>query len=101
MSYTILRGGWCDIIVLNVHAPTEDKIDMKDNFYKELERVFDRFPKYHKKILLGDLNTKVGSVDKNFIRDLWLEIRNRRIEFNTHFFICGLFSYAVMTQVTK
>jgi hypothetical protein len=23
--YIILRGGWCDIIVLNVHSPTEDK----------------------------------------------------------------------------
>jgi hypothetical protein len=27
MSYIILRGHWCDIIVLNVHAPTQDKID--------------------------------------------------------------------------
>jgi hypothetical protein len=27
MSYKILRGRWCDIIVLNVHAPTDDKID--------------------------------------------------------------------------
>jgi hypothetical protein len=25
MSYIILRGRWCHIIVLNVHAPTEDK----------------------------------------------------------------------------
>jgi hypothetical protein len=32
MSYIILRGRWCNIIVLNVHAPTEDKIDhIKDN----------------------------------------------------------------------
>jgi hypothetical protein len=29
MSYIILRGRWCNIIVLNVHAPTEDKIDDK------------------------------------------------------------------------
>jgi hypothetical protein len=37
----MLRGRWCDITVLNVHAPTEDKIDdVKDSFYKELERVF-------------------------------------------------------------
>jgi hypothetical protein len=50
------------IIVLNVHAPTKDKIDTKDTFYKELERVFDRFPKYPTKILLGDFNAKVGSV---------------------------------------
>jgi hypothetical protein len=27
MSYIILRGRWCHIIVLNVHAPTEDTID--------------------------------------------------------------------------
>jgi hypothetical protein len=50
MLYIILRGRWCDIIVLNVHAPTEDKIDdMKDRFYEELEHVFDKFPKYHMK----------------------------------------------------
>jgi hypothetical protein len=24
MSYVILRGRWCDIVVLNVHAPTEE-----------------------------------------------------------------------------
>jgi hypothetical protein len=41
MSYIILRGRWCNIIVLNVHAPTEDKTDdVKDSFYEELERVF-------------------------------------------------------------
>jgi hypothetical protein len=33
MSYIILRGRWCDIIVLNVNAPTEDKIvDIRDRF---------------------------------------------------------------------
>jgi hypothetical protein len=33
MSYIILRGRWCHIIVLNVHAPTEDKTDdVKDSF---------------------------------------------------------------------
>jgi hypothetical protein len=38
--YITLRGPWCDIIVLNVHAPTEDKIDdMKDSFNEELECV--------------------------------------------------------------
>jgi hypothetical protein len=46
MSYIILRGRWCDIFVLNVHAPTEDKIyDVKDRFYEELEQVFDKFLK--------------------------------------------------------
>jgi hypothetical protein len=52
MSYTVLRGRCCDIIVLNVHVPAEDKIDdMKDRLYEELEHDFDKFPKYRKKIL--------------------------------------------------
>jgi hypothetical protein len=36
---------WCGIIILNVHALSEDKSGgMKDSFYKELVCVFDRFP---------------------------------------------------------
>jgi exonuclease III len=50
--------------VLNVHAPTEDKIDdIKDRFYEEVEQVFDKFPRYHMKVLLGDFNEKVGRED--------------------------------------
>jgi hypothetical protein len=64
MSYIILRGRWCHIIVLNVHAPTEDNTDdVKDCFYGAVERVFDKFPKYYMKILLGDFNAKVGRED--------------------------------------
>jgi hypothetical protein len=48
MPYIIPRACWCDTIVPNIHAPTEDKIhDGKDNFYQELECVIDIFPKYH------------------------------------------------------
>jgi hypothetical protein len=63
MSYITLKDGWCDIIVLNVHAPTEDKNDIKDSFYKELELVFDQFPMYLMKILLGYFSGKVGMED--------------------------------------
>jgi hypothetical protein len=64
MSYITLTGRCCDIIALNVHAPTEDKIDdIKARFHKELEHVFDKFPKYHMKILLGDFNAKVVRQD--------------------------------------
>jgi hypothetical protein len=36
------------LIVLNVHAPTEDKTyDVKDSFYEEMECVLDTFPNYH------------------------------------------------------
>jgi endonuclease/exonuclease/phosphatase family metal-dependent hydrolase len=64
MSYMVLGGCWCKIIVLTVHAPTEEKgDDSKDSFYEELEGVFYHFPKYHMKILLGDFNAKVGRDD--------------------------------------
>jgi exonuclease III len=50
MLYITLKGHWCDIIVLNVHAPNEDKDDViKDSFCEELEQVFDQFPMYHMK----------------------------------------------------
>jgi hypothetical protein len=44
MSYITLRGRWCNIIALNVHAPREDKGDyVKDSFYEELGLVFISF----------------------------------------------------------
>jgi hypothetical protein len=50
MSYTILKSCWCDI-VLNIYAPTEDKIgNVKDSFYEELEHAFDTFPINVKKL---------------------------------------------------
>jgi hypothetical protein len=36
---------------------------MKDRFYEELECVFDKFPRYHMNIFLGDFNAKVGMED--------------------------------------
>ena len=36
---------------------------MKDSFYEEVEEVFDRFPKYYMKILLGYFNAKLGRED--------------------------------------
>jgi len=60
VSYLVLRGHWCNILVLNVHAPSEEKSDdSKDCFYVELEQVSYNFSKYHMKILLGNFNAKV------------------------------------------
>jgi hypothetical protein len=62
VSYIVLRGRWCKIMVLNVHAASEEKSDeLEDSFYQELEQVFYHFPKYHIKILCGDFNAKVGN----------------------------------------
>jgi hypothetical protein len=63
MSYIILRGRWFHIIGLNFNAPKEDKIyDMKDSFYEKLQSKFDKFPKYHMKILL-DFNANIDRED--------------------------------------
>jgi hypothetical protein len=63
MLQITLRGLQCNISVLNVHAPTEDKSDdMKDSIYKERGNVSYQFPKYHKIILL-DFNAKAEGED--------------------------------------
>jgi hypothetical protein len=36
-SYTVLKSRWCNIIVLNAQAPTEE------SFYEDLEQVFPSF----------------------------------------------------------
>jgi hypothetical protein len=45
MSYIILKRHWCNIIVLNVHAPCEiESNDVRNSFYKETGRVSEQFP---------------------------------------------------------
>jgi len=61
MSGMVLRGCWCNTIVLNMHATTVEKsYASKDSSYEELEQVFNHFPKYHVKILLGHVNANWG-----------------------------------------
>ena len=40
MSYIVLRGHWCNTIVLHVRTPSGEK---SDSSYEELEQVFDHF----------------------------------------------------------
>ena len=84
LSYIMLRGRWCNIIVVNAHAPSKEKSDeSKDSFYEELEQVFDHFPKYHMKMLLGDLMQKWGK------RKFSSQQLDRRV-FNSIVMIMGL-----------
>ena len=57
MSYIVLKGHWCSIIVLNVHSPSKEKID-DAKVLSGIREVFDHFPKYRTKIPLGDFNAK-------------------------------------------
>ena len=59
VPYIVLRDGWCNITVLNMHAPTEEKSDeSKVRCYEELEQMFVYFPKCHMKFQLRDFNAK-------------------------------------------
>jgi len=41
VSYTVLRGCWCNIIFFHMHVPSEAKSDdSKDSFYEKLEQDF-------------------------------------------------------------
>jgi exonuclease III len=56
-----IKSKFFNISLINVHAPTEDKEDfVKDEFYQELERVYDSTAINDTKIIIGDLNAKVG-----------------------------------------
>jgi hypothetical protein len=64
MLCVILRGRWCNIIVLSVHAMSEDKgDDGKEKFCRKLGRVFDHFPRKNMKNVLGHFNAKVDRED--------------------------------------
>ena len=63
-----MRGCWCNIIVLNVHAPSEEKSDSsKHSFMRNYEQIFNHISKYQMKILLGDFNAKLGG-GKDFLK---------------------------------
>jgi hypothetical protein len=45
VSNVVVRGRLCSIIVLNVHALSEEKSDdSRESFYEELEQFFNNFP---------------------------------------------------------
>jgi hypothetical protein len=56
MSNITLKGQHDNL--LEVHAATQDKDDIKGSFHEELGHVSDQFLRQHMKILLGDFNTK-------------------------------------------
>jgi hypothetical protein len=51
--YIILRDQWCNII--------SKSDDVKDSFCEKLGHVFDHFPGYDMKILLGNFSVKISS----------------------------------------
>jgi exonuclease III len=50
--------------IICVHAPIQEKNEEeKDSFYEDLDRLYDDCPKRDIKIIVGDMNAKVGKED--------------------------------------
>lgn len=65
-----IKGKFFNYSFINTHAPIEDSSDdEKDFFYQELERVWNTCPRHDIKIILGDLNAKVGQ-EPQFLRTI-------------------------------
>lgn len=61
MAFVHIKGKIWDIALLNCYAPTDDKNnDIKSNFYENLENACDSIPGNSVKIIVGDLNEKIG-----------------------------------------
>jgi hypothetical protein len=56
-----IRGKFKNYSFICAHAPTEEKSEReKDKFYERLERTYKQCPSYDIKIILGDVNAKMG-----------------------------------------
>jgi hypothetical protein len=59
MSYIVLSDRWCNIIVLNVLAPSKEKVVIQKRVLCRVSIGFQSSYKHHIKIRLGDFNTKL------------------------------------------
>lgn len=56
-----IRGKLRNLSIMLVYAPTEDKDEVeKETFYEELEKNYNKLPRYDMKIIMGDYNAKIG-----------------------------------------
>ncbi|PSN35771.1 Craniofacial development protein 2 [Blattella germanica] len=59
-----MKGKFYNTSIICAHAPTEEKEEhIKDQYYDELTRAFKKLNKYDRKIVMGDLNAKLGKND--------------------------------------
>lgn len=66
MSLIRIKGKYRKITIVNIHAPTEEADDEeKQQFYEELEETYEKIPSFDIKIVLGDMNAKVGKEERN------------------------------------
>ena len=66
-----LRGKQVNITLIQCYAPTNDASDDDiDAFYEQLQHEVDQMPHHDIKIIMGDLNAKVGKDNCHFERTM-------------------------------
>jgi exonuclease III len=56
-----LTGKFFNTTLICIHAPTEEEEETeKNSFYDKLDRVYQKAPTHDIKIIMGDMNAKVG-----------------------------------------
>jgi exonuclease III len=56
-----MRGKYHNWTLTNAYTPTKDKdIGIEEQFYNDLQRVYENTTKHDVVIILGDINAKIG-----------------------------------------
>jgi hypothetical protein len=48
-------------LILGVHAPTEGRDELNEEFYEKLQKILDKVNKNYYIMLIGDMNARVGN----------------------------------------